>query len=203
MWKSFLLGILFGLPILGAVFYFVLLPKLQNPPINPPTQAVITPAPKKTSNFPKITKVLDCDQDFGCFIQTSAECKPAKMQSTKSLDIFGVTETATSYWEIKGEEAGKCLFYLQTKKIDLKFPPNTPQKQIDEQNKAYDKLEGRDGTCQFENSDLIAMLTRWQKGTFDSGKTSCELSPQGNDCKTTGGDFAQATCQGSYFSNSL
>ena len=69
------------------------------------------------------------------------------------------------------------------------FPPHIPKETSDEQNKVYDELEGRDGTCKFETQALTTMLTKWKAGdfTFD----------------TDGGDFVNAECEGIYFSSTL
>ena len=81
----------------------------------------------------------------------------------------------------------------------MEFPSNIPQEIVNQQKEIYKKLEGRDGTCKFNTNDLTAMLTRWDEGTFESGTVSCKLTPSGNVCKTEGGDFGVAECQGTYF----
>ena len=91
-------------------------------------------------------------------------------------------------------------FYLRTEKIDVTFPSNTPQEEIDQQKAIFKKFEGRDGICKFNRNDLTSMLKRWKELSFDSGTTSCELTSTGNFvCKTEGGDFGSAECKGTYF----
>ena len=66
--------------------------------------------------------------------------------NTVTTDIFGVKQKTASYYEIRGLEAGKCIFYLRTEKVDLTFPPGTSQDIVEQQKEIYKKLEGRGGT---------------------------------------------------------
>jgi hypothetical protein len=127
-------------------------------------------------------KPIDCGSDLDCFITASQNCQPANITHTITINIFGVEQTTTSYYEIKGLEAGKCIFYLRTEKIDLTFPPETPQDIVDQEKEIYKKLEGRDGTCKFNTNDLTAMLNRWKVGNFSTE------------------DWDVAECQGNLFS---
>ncbi|MDD5086201.1 MAG: hypothetical protein PHV16_00445 [Candidatus Nanoarchaeia archaeon] len=141
---------------------------------------------------------------FDCFIEEAYYCSPAEMKSKIKIILFGVEHTTDSTYKIKGMEDGKCIFYIRTDNIDLTFPEGTPQETIDEQNEIYDALEGRDGECKFEKSDLTSMLERWKGGNYDSGETSCSLKPGGEtECITEGGDFGNAECSGTYFINDL
>jgi len=123
----------------------------------------------------------DCNANFDCFIASAENCRPAKVTNIATTSIFEVEQTTTSYFEIKGLEADKCVFYLRTEKIDLAFPPETPQDIINQQGEVYKKLEGKDGICEFNIDDLTAMLKRWKAGVFSSE------------------DWDVAECQGTYF----
>ena len=191
IWKI-LIASLVGVVIIGSGIYLAtheLAQQLSKESVSP------TPA----QETPVLPTVLDCKQDLKCLLQASADCKPAKVVNSVTIDISGVKQTTTSFFEIKGVEANKCNFYLRTEKIDLEFPANIPQEVVSQQKEIYKKLEGRDGTCKFNTSDLTAMLTRWEKGTFESGTVFCKLTPSGNVCKTEDGDFGVAECQGTYF----
>lgn len=161
---------LVGVVVIGGGIYFAYQkffkseekPELLNNQIQQ-----VSPIPEQET--PVVTSILDCKQDINCLIQASIDCKPAKVVNAVTTDIFGVKQTTTSFFEIKGSEAGKCNFYLRTEKIDLVFPENVTQEIINQEKEVYKKLEGRDGTCKFNTGDLTAMLTRWAKGTFDSG----------------------------------
>ncbi len=143
------------------------------------------------------------EQDLKCLIQAAISCKPVEFVNTTTIDIFGVKQTNTSFFEIKGSEVDKCSFYLRTEKIDLTFPASVPQEVVDRQKEIYKKLEGREGTCKFKTNDLTEILTRWEKGNFSSGNVSCKLTLSGDVCKTEGGDFGVAECQGTYFEQPL
>jgi len=191
--------------VAGGIYYFITQkPAQPEQPASTPTpkpaqpeQSVSIPTPEEKPLGP-----IDCGASIDCLISASKTCSPAKAISTVTVDIFGVKQTTNSFLEIKGEEAGKCIFYLRTEKIDLVFPSSTPQEVINQQKAIYKKLEGRDGTCKFNPGDLTAMLTRWKEGNFQSGTVSCKLTPSGNVCKTEGGDFGVAECQGTYFEQS-
>jgi uncharacterized protein YpmB len=128
---------------------------------------------------------IDCGTNLDCFISASQNCSPARVNYTMTLSLFGVNETTTSHLEIRGIESGKCNFYIRTEKIDLVFPPNIPQATVDQQKELYKQLEGRDGTCKFNISDLASMLNRLKVGHFS----------------TT--DFSVADCTGNYFSHQM
>lgn len=191
--------------VAGGIYYFITQkPAQPEQPASTPTpkpaqpeQSVSIPTPEEKPLGP-----IDCGASIDCLISASKTCSPTKAISTATVDIFGVKQTTTSFLEIKGEEAGKCIFYLRTEKIDLVFPSSIPQEVINQQKAIYKKLEGRDGTCKFNPGDLTAMLTRWKEGTFQSGTVSCKLTSSGNVCKTEGGDFGMAECQGTYFEQS-
>ena len=196
IWKI-LTASLVGLVIIGGGVYFATqkLFKSEEKLELPNKQTQQSPA----QETPIVATVLDCKQDLKCLIQASINCEPAKVVNTITIDIFGVKQTNTSFFEIKGSEIDKCTFYLRTEKIDLVFPANIPQEVVNQQKEIYKKLEGREGTCKFNTSDLTEVLTRWEKGNFSSGNISCKLTPSGNVCETEGGDFEVAECQGTYF----
>lgn len=147
-------------------------------------------------------EVIDCKNSFECFIQASRNCKLSKITNTLTADIFGVKQTTSSYYEIKGLESNKCIFYIRTEKIDLSFPPEVPQETVNEQKQLYKKLEGRYGTCNFNTNDLVAMLSRWKEGNFEGG-ASCSLVESNWECTYTGDFEVAQNCQGDYFSQQL
>ena len=186
----------------GAYFIYQ---KSRKPEIQPKGVTLSKPAKKIVTSTSTNTKrtstpnILDCKQNLNCLIQASKDCRKAKAVFTATVNTFGVKQKTTSFLEIKGKKDNKCIFYLKTEKIALTFPPNVPRNIVNQQKAVYKKLEGREGTCQFKTSDLTAMLARWNKGIFKSGTTSCKLTSSGQVCKTTGGDFGVAQCQGTYF----
>lgn len=150
--------------------------------------------------------VKNCDTNLNCFIEQAQNCSKSKVVFAPTINLFGIEQKTTYLLEIKGLEMNKCNFYLKINNVDLTF---SPQLSISEEEKLTaiktSKItEGRDGLCKFkEIQDLVALLKNWQNGKFDSGETHCNLTPQGNKCVTTGGDFGKAECSGSYFNTSL
>ena len=131
----------------------------------------------------KITEddIADCKTDFDCFIKASKGCNQAKMTHTSTVNIFGMIQTTTSFFEIKGIEEDKCIFYIRNEKNDLKFSDEIiqqmlangiTQEQIQEQeqeaNKNADLAEGIDGTCRFNTNDLTLTLNKWKMGEFST-----------------------------------
>ena len=186
--------------VVGGFFVYKMLgkPEQEQQQEKVSVEEVVTKRTPK-SVFSKLNKNMDCKEDMKCFISAVKDCKSTVVISTASIDILGVTHTTTSYFEVKGKEEDKCNFYIRTDKVELIFPDTVEQKVQDQQTALYKKQEGRDGICKFDIDDLVGMLTRWKEGTFDSGKVSCKLTPEGNDCITEGGDFGNAECTGSYF----
>ncbi len=119
----------------------------------------------------------DCGSDFGCLADAAETCSLAKLTKTETRNIQGYEITAKTYFEIKGMESNKCLLYLKTEKIDVVFPPETTEQQISDMKAIYKQLEGRDGTCRFDQDNLVIILSKWKDGllsTSDLKGTQCE-----------------------------
>lgn len=122
------------------------------------TQPPPSPTPNINFSFP-----IDCQTSIDCLISASENCSPAKALYSISSDLLGVKQTTTPLLEITGEVTGKCLFYLRTERVDLEFPANTSQEVTNQQKEIFKKLEGRDGTCEFNTGDLREMLPEGKK----------------------------------------
>jgi len=145
---------------------------------------------------------IDCGENFDCFVNASKNCNLAKLRHSLTLNLFGVEQTTSKTYKILGIESDKCILFLNTDSIDLKFSEDAEisEEAINEQKEMYDALEDREGTCKFETGDLTNMLKRWKQGNFSSGEVSCNLKSDGKtECTTKGGDFDVAECQGTYF----
>ena len=142
-----------------------------------------------------IPNIINCNTNIDCFIEASKNCDPAKVIYTTIIDLFGVEQITTSFFEIKELEANKCVFYLRTESNDIKFSNELIQQMLannftlaeienqeQESNQIADELEGKDGTCRFNTPDLTSMLNRWEAGTFSTE------------------DWDVAECEGDYFS---
>lgn len=180
VWKI-IVASLAGVIIVSSGIYFAskeLFKSEQSINTKQTSEEVVSPIPTKET--PTGITAIDCKQNFDCFIQASQNCKLAKVDYTTTTDIFGVKQTTKSFFEIKGAETTKCTFFLRTEKIDLEFPNSVPPEIISQQKEIYKKLEGRSGSCQFNTSDLTAMLSKWKQG----------ISTE---------DFKAAECSGTYF----
>lgn len=153
---------------------------------------------------PSSTGTTDCGTDLGCFINASKSCQPTKVSHTFPINLFGMQQTTKAYYELKGSEADKCLFFIRNEKIDMKVTDDAAQQMLksgvtkeqiraqeEQSNQLSDKLEGRDGTCKFDTADLTDMLTRWKGGNFAFSTDPKE------------GDFKNAECSGTYFSSQV
>jgi hypothetical protein len=157
----------------------------------------------KTTIAPGTTTITlglyDCGTDLECFITASQNCKPSKVTHNVTIDVFGVKQITSYYYELKGLEANKCKVYFRIEKIDLAFPPGTSQEVIDQQKEIYRKLEKRDGTCKFNTNELAAMLRKWKEGRVE-GSASCTLVGDNWECTYTGDWKVAEDCQGTFFS---
>jgi len=130
-----------------------------------------------------------------------------------TINLFGMDITTTTYYKINGKQDNNCIFKIRTEEQHVNYTNEliqqlldggATQEEIDQQeqesNALSDLLEGREGTCEFDPSDLSSMLTRWSNGEF-SGAASCTLETEGWECTYTG-DFELAeSCEGEYFSS--
>jgi len=203
-----IIGIIIAVVIIGGVLSFFIFSGKESPKTSG--------TDLQTKGQTTVPEVIDCNTDMDCFIASSQECKLSKVTHKYSIDIFGLNQTNTLFYEIKGLEADKCIFYINATKIDVKFTNeivqqllanNITQEQINQQEQNATKQakisEGRDGTCKFNTADLTAVLNKWKVGNFDSGEVSCNLTLEGNKCITKGGDFGNAQCEGKYFSQEV
>ena len=153
----------------------------------------------------------NCGTNMDCLITASQDCNPAKVTYEETFDIFGVLITTTTFYEIKGTEANKCILYLRTENQNIDFSDGlvqqmlaegATQEQIQQQkqgaNKQAELVESKDGTCKFNNNaDLTSLLNKWDEGTI-SGSVSCSLVGEEWQCTHTG-DWAVADCEGERF----
>ena len=123
----------------------------------------------------------DCKTDLDCFIKASESCNQAKVTYAETTNVFGIVQTTTLFFEIKGIEEDKCILYIRDEKNDLKLSDETiqqmlaggaTQERIQEQeqrvNEYADLVEGIDGLCKFNTNDLTSMLDKWKAGNFST-----------------------------------
>lgn len=136
--------------------------------------------------------VKQCDS-FGCMSVSAKNCESAGYAGSLSETDFGATLTLTNYYEIKGMDSGKCVLYLRVIKNTIEYSqdfidqllaaglsPAEIDAQFEKANTELLRIEGLDGQCKFETSELSDMFASWEAGDLSSGIYD------GVDC---GGDF--------------
>jgi hypothetical protein len=157
---------------------------------------------KPTEQQSCTSQIIDCGSNtqsqetignqpnFDCFVDASENCEPSKLLNTVSVEIFGMLGTSTAYMELKGLEAGKCVYYQRTESNSVEFTDEMVQQMLDggatqeeinqqEQiaNDSAQQTIGLEKTCKFSTGDLTAMLNRWKEGnlsTEDWNVAECE-----------------------------
>ena len=140
-------------------------------------------AQKKSKRLQKPqVKIISCKtDDEDCFFRAAEICRKANVTATKSLDLFGIVITATSYSEIRGGRKGFCTLYFRNEKTDIKFSEELvrkmkesglTQQEIEQKelkaNKDADATEKTEGVCTFKTEHLVALLKKWKNGVFSS-----------------------------------
>jgi hypothetical protein len=162
-------------------------------------------------------KIIDCGSsilststeenvnNFDCLIEASKKCKPSKLSNVITTQVFGVLSSTTTHLELKGIEAGKCIYYQKIENSSIEFTDELVQTMLDEgktqeeidqqkqaANEAVQKNVGTEQTCKFETNDLTTILSKWQNGVY-SGGASCRLVSGKTICEYFG-DFENAEC---------
>lgn len=182
------------LAAVGAAYYFFVLA----PASAIEQQAQQPPAVEQNATPANETQMaagpLDCGTDLSCLAEASKECKPSKATTSMTEELMGVLVTSTSSLEIKGEEAGKCMLYVEAEDESVKLgdglvvaalAKGTSMEEIRSQEAEATKQArlavGLGGTCAFSTASLTSMLNRWKAGAY---------SPN---------DYENADCRGSLF----
>ena len=160
---------------------------------------------QQTSQIPISCKIWDC------FIYASKNCERSNFTFTKSLDLFGANFTSTMYYELKGLDNAKCIFYLKMEEEHMDYTEETIQQMLEsgntkeeieqmkeEMNEQIDLIEGKDGQCKIRTDDLTVLLTKWKNGDSEGG-VFCQLTSERNNCEYTGDWEVFTDCEGDYF----
>lgn len=147
-----------------------------------------------------LTDEKDCGDNFDCFIKSSIDCKLAKVIYVYIADVSGIKKTTTMEYELKGLEANKCIFYMKTKSIDIKYSEQFIQQMKDSgisqdaiikkeqvENIKADSSEGKEVTCKITSIDLTETLNIWKSNSLQVGTFSDKI-------------WKYAECKGNYFS---
>jgi len=128
-------------------------------------------------------------EGFNSFIESSKTCSPSNVICSNYFDMNGIITTNEIYYEIKGLESDKCIFYLKYNNVKLEYTEEfnqyslsqgKTQEEIDEQfQQQKDSLDlniGKDETCKLNQNDLTTMLNNWRDGGVsitDLNKDNC------------------------------
>jgi hypothetical protein len=194
-----IIAIVVLLAAVGAAYYFfVLAPtsaleqQMQPPPAGEQQNAT----PQNQTQM--AAGPLECGTDLGCLAEASKECKPSKATTSTTEEFMGVLVTSTSYLEIKGEEAGKCMLYVKAEDESVKLGDSlvvaalakgTSMEEIRNQEAEATgrarQAVGMGGTCAFSAAALTSMINRWKAGAYSTS------------------DYAGADCSGAIFEDAL
>lgn len=125
--------------------------------------------------------LVDCKEDMDCFIRAAQTCRRATVTRTSSLSVFGITITPTWFIETRNKRAGQCTVYMRTEKVEAKINEATKRSllangmtpaEFEEMSAEAEKHahggEGADGICVFKANDYLALLKRWNAGTYST-----------------------------------
>jgi hypothetical protein len=140
----------------------------------PGTPAAIS-KPSTTTPFSK-----DCGTDMNCFIAQASTCGPASVEFSDTINLFGAGAITTTSNIVIGKTtaANTCSFTKRTDKmsavrLNSKGVPVGPSQ-------SDDTSVGIMEACRaIPAAKLVAVLTNWNKGNFDSN----DLADY--NCKTT------------------
>ena len=177
--------IMLALLIIIAPLYFV---------FNGNNEETISMGPSETTGF------NDCKSNFQCFIDASKNCEKTKVKKTYKTNVLGVEKTISNYYELRGIEDDKCLFYLRVESIDIEYSKELIWSMIDSgiskdvikqrekvENIQTNAKEGSEETCKIKTSDLTSVLETWKSDSLKVGIFPNEV-------------LSYAGCRGSYFS---
>jgi hypothetical protein len=145
---------------------------------------VLAPAPAAQAQ-------QDCQQDFGCLIQAARACQPSRATRTMSVTASGIALTATTQFEIRGQDSGSCVLYQRTERASARFEDEMLERYVasglsrdqarEEEtryNQAYSaQATGQDGTCRMPSDDVASLLTRLSNNEpvpYDTLRGRCE-----------------------------
>jgi hypothetical protein len=138
-------------------------------------------ASRRATNSAGRLAPVDCKNDMDCFIRAAQTCRRASVTRTSSLSVFGITITPTWFIETRGKRAEQCTVYMRTEKVEAKISEATKRSLLangmtpaefeemsTEAQKHAHEGEGADGTCLFKTKDYVALLKRWNAGTYST-----------------------------------
>tara|TARA_Y100000310_G_scaffold250151_1_gene256320 strand:- start:581 stop:2017 length:1437 start_codon:yes stop_codon:yes gene_type:complete len=154
--------------------------------------------------------IENLEEVYGCVAGAAENCELAKYKTDTTYELLGISGRTIDYFELRGLEEGKCVYYLIHEDISLEYGDelidsllalNYTQSEIDsmEEEAQNDSLNsvGDEGICLFDTSDLYDMFVRWSENNISSG-VSCS-GPLDNVVCVPTGDLEVAECSGYYW----
>jgi len=136
-------------------------------------------------------KVINCGNDYDCFLNASVNCEKSKVVVNDSIDLLFVTFDIETQMQIKGMRKDYCLFSLKNKKVDFVLNETVlneltlglltnkqfieAQRRARSQAKQYKDISG---ACKLSTSELNGLLNTWNSGYFSN-----ETQLDGLDCR--------------------
>ncbi len=140
---------------------------------------------------PISAKVINCGNDYNCFLNASINCEKSKVLVNESIDVFFVRFDIDTQMQIKGMKKDFCLLSMKNKKVDFvlneevlnafSFGLLTHKQFIEMQRRARSQAKQYkdiSGTCKLFPNQVTPFLQSWQYGYFIN-----ESSLEGYDCR--------------------
>jgi len=132
-------------------------------------------------------KVINCGNDYDCFLNASVNCEKSKVMVNDSIDLFFVTFDIETQMQIKGLKKDYCLLSVKNKKVDFvlnefilyefSFGMLTHKQFIEMQRRARSQAKQYkdiSGTCKLLPDQLTSLLQTWEFGFF-SNQTETQI----------------------------
>ncbi|MBU0907821.1 MAG: hypothetical protein KKD18_03445 [Nanoarchaeota archaeon] len=125
------------------------------------------------------SKNINCGEDFNCFLQNAPNCVTSSVQSTTSIDLFGMKIITRTLLKIRPYK-NKCELYVNNKYIAVKLTDElknslqsegyTDKEIIRVERKATAEARENKGVaiCRFDAAELTTLLANWGNGAFSS-----------------------------------
>jgi len=124
--------------------------------------------------------MVDCSDDLECFLTAVETCQQADLHYKTSLDWMGMMVTTTTQLTLQGRVEDMCVFRAFTEDVQASYTEEARQQML-ESGQSEEQLEaqlksvqeqqlaaGFDDTCRGKPADLIAMLEKWEAGSFST-----------------------------------
>lgn len=122
----------------------------------------------------KSLEVINCGEDIDCLISASESCNPSNLTYSSTLTNSTWTQTANSYYKIRGLEDDKCKLYKEILGNEGSFTDAGKQSLISEgkteeeidvlEEEISNSIKGETGMCRFSVYNLKERLTELKEG---------------------------------------